>query len=301
VGGIMLIDFHTHLWPEEYLTNDLINYFKSRNIWDDKKNILTSENLLKVMDKNDISNSVVLSCVLTPETKNLEIIKLNNYVSEQIQKDKERLIGFFTLNPFFEDEAARVMEISIKEFGLVGLKIHPSFQEIYPNDKRLYPFYKKMQDYGLPVLFHSGSIGIVPFRDSFSNPAYIDDVACDFPKLTIIIGHSGKIWHKETAMLMRKHKNIYADISTNIGRSPSCSEHPMAWLLYIFKSYAGCLDRLLFGSDYPFYMQDETLNILYSAVKLLNNKFDNFITDEDLENILYKNSVKLLEKIKNNI
>ena len=145
-----------------------------------------------------------------------------------------------------------------------------------------------MQDYGLPVLFHSGSIGIIPYRDSFSNPSYIDEVACDFPQLTIIIGHSGKIWYEETAMLLRKHKNIYTDISTNIGRDSFSSEHPMAWLLYKIKSYAGCIDRVFFGSDYPFYMQGETIHCLNKAVNLLNEKQDGFITNDDIEKYYIK-------------
>ncbi|MCE5329448.1 amidohydrolase family protein [bacterium] len=294
----MIIDFHTHLLPADYLTDDLANYFKSRKIWDSQFSMLTSDCLLKIMDDNNIAASVVLSLALTPDMKNSEISRVNKYVSEQVYKNKDRLLGFFTLNPFFGDESMQVLESSIKDLGLLGLKIHPSFQEICPDDKTLYPFYKKMQDYGLPVLFHTGSIGIIPFKDSFSNPSHIDAVASDFPQLTIIIGHSGKIWHDETAMLLRKHKNVFADISTNIGRDSFSSEHPMAWLLYKFKSYAGCMDRLIFGSDYPFYMQDETINCLHKAVKLLNEKYNNFITDEDIEKILYKNALNLLNKIK---
>ncbi len=296
----MIIDFHTHLWPTSYLTKELINYFKSRKVWDEKHNAFIAEELLKIMDINGISKSIVLSSVVTPKTKNAQILRMNEYVSDQILKNKERLEGFFTLNPFFKEEAIDVLETSIEKLGLIGLKIHPSFQEIYPNDKILYPFYEKLNKYGLPVLFHSGSIGITPYKDSYSNPSYIDEVACDFPDLTIIIGHSGKIWYRETAMLLRKHKNVYADISTNIGRDTLSSEHPMSWLLYIIKSYSGCIDRILFGSDYPFYMQDETLICVDNAIKLLNKKYDHLINVEDVEKIMYRNAWKLLKKIKKN-
>lgn len=295
----MLIDFHTHLWPHESLTADLINYFKSRDIWDEQYSILTAERLLKIMDSNNIKSSVVLSAVLSPETDNSEIFIMNQYVSRQISADRERLLGFFTINPFFKKEALKIMERSINELGLRGLKMHPSFQEILPNDRKLYTFYKKMEEYGLPVLFHSGSIGIKPYKDFYSNPSFIDEVACDFPDLTIIIGHAGKIWYEETAMLLRKHKNVYADISTNIGRSSSFSEHPMSWLLYKIKTYAGRMDRLIFGSDYPLYMQSETIECLKKAVRLLNDRYSNFITDDDMEKIMYKNAEVLLRQIKN--
>jgi predicted TIM-barrel fold metal-dependent hydrolase len=295
----MVIDFHTHLWPYDFLTDDLIKYFKSRGIWDERYSILTAQRLLDIMDHNDITQSIVLSSVLSPETKNSDILKMNEYISEQISVSKERFLGFFTLNPFFEEEAMDVLEASIRDLGLLGMKIHPSFQEIYPNNKILYPFYKKMEEYRLPVLFHSGSIGILPYKDFYSNPSFVDEVACDFPRLIIIIGHSGKIWYDETAMLLRKHKNIYSDISTNIGRDPEFGEHPMSWLLYKIKSYAGCLDRVFFGSDYPLYMQDETLTCINSAIKLLNKKYKGFIGNEDIENIMYGNASNLIDRIKN--
>jgi predicted TIM-barrel fold metal-dependent hydrolase len=277
-----------------------VQYFKSRNIWDENCSILTAGSLLKVMDDNDIHTSVVLSSVLTPETKNAEIVKMNEYISNQISGHRDRLLGFFTLNPFFEKEAMNVLETSIKELGLSGLKIHPSFQQIYPNDKIFHPFYKKMEEYKLPVLFHSGSIGIVPYKDAYSNPSFIDEVACNFPRLTIIIGHSGKIWYDETAMLLRKHKNIYADISTNIGRDPKFSEHPMSWLLYKVKSYSGCLDRIFFGSDYPMYMQSDTIDCLKKAAILLNKTYNDFITEEDIKMIMHDNALKMINSIKDN-
>ena len=296
----MIIDFHTHLLPAGCLTNDFINYFQSRKIWDSQYSIMSSDNLIKLMDENNISSSIVLSLALSPVMTNPEIVKINEYVYEQVNKSKDRLSGFFTINPFFGDESMQILESSIRELGLSGLKLHPSFQEIYPGDKILYPFYKKMQDYGLPVLFHTGSIGVIPYKDCFSNPSHIDEVACDFPQLIIIVGHSGKIYYRETAMLLRKHKNVYADVSTNIGRDLLFGHHPMAWLLYKFKSYAGCINRVIFGSDYPFYMQDETLKCLYSAVGLLNEKYDSFITNEDVDKILFKNALNLLERIKDN-
>lgn len=295
-----LIDIHTHLWPKKNITDSVINYFKARKIWDDKQSILSSERLLNIMDANNIEKSIILSAVFSPDTGNDEIQEMNQYVSGQVAVKKDRLIGFFTVNPFFKKEALLLLQKSIEELGLRGLKIHPSFQEIAPCDKRLYPFYEKMQEYGLPVLFHSGSIGIKPFKDSYSNPSLIDDVACDFPELTIIIGHAGKIWHKESAMLFRKHKNVFADISTNIGRNPLFSEHPMAWLLYITKTYADATDRLMFGTDYPLYMQDETIDCLQKAVLLVNKQYPGLITDDDIEKIMYKNASNLIEKINNN-
>jgi uncharacterized protein len=293
-----MIDFHTHLWPKEFLTSDLIRYFKSRNIWDEDASIMDGQRLLGYMDDNGIELSVLISVVLKPGMSHEQISKINRYTSRQVHKSSRRLAGFFTVDPFGGEKSLDEADKCVMELGLTGLKIHPSFQEVYPNDRVLYPLYKKMQEYGLPVLFHTGSIGIIPYRDHFSHPGLIDGVACDFPDLLIILGHGGKIWHKESAMLMRKHKNIYADISTNIGRDKDFSEHPMSWLLYEIKAFSGCLDRLVFGSDYPFYMQEETKDSLQKAAKLLNRRFEGFISKKEIDGILFKNAERLLGTVR---
>ena len=294
----MIIDFHTHIWPVDYMTETMTNYFKSRNLWDESVSALTSEYLLKIMDKNKISTSVILGVAVRPDMQNDDLDKINLYVYKEVNNNLKRLVGFFTLNPFDIKNSQKIISRSVEKFNLSGLKLHPSIQKFFPNDKKLFPLYKIMQGYDLPVMFHTGSVGIIPFHDKFSNPIYIDEVACNFPELKIILGHAGKIWHDETAMLMRKHKNLYAEISANIGRNKEFSSLPLAWLLYKIKVWAGSFDRVLFGSDYPFYFQSETIECVNKAAEYLNKENKDFITGEDLEKIYSKNSEDLINQIK---
>ena len=78
----------------------------------------------------------------------------------------------------------------------------------------------------MPVLFHTGGIGLSGIRDCFGNLDAIDHIACEFPKLPIIMGHAGRIDYRRTAELLRKHPNVYADISTNFSRL-----HGKEWLM----------------------------------------------------------------------
>jgi uncharacterized protein len=294
----MIIDFHTHIWPGGYTTETVTDYFKSRNLWDESFSALTSEYLLNIMDKNKISTSVIHSVAVRQDMQNDDLAKINLYVYKEVNNDPKRLVGFFTLNPSDTKNSQKIITRSVEKFNLSGLKLHPSIQKFFPNDKKLFPVYKIMQDYGLPIMFHTGSVGIIPFQDKFSNPIYIDEVACNFPELKIILGHAGKIWHDETVMLMRKHKNLYAEISANIGRNKEFSALPLAWLLYKIKVWVGNLDRVLFGSDYPFYFQSETIECLNKAAEHLNKENKDFITGEDLEKIYSKNSKDLINQIK---
>lgn len=284
-----MIDIHTHLWPLEETPDYLKRYFTGR----DKKTEgyeLTAEGILDSMDAAGIQYSIVSALSFKPEYTNDQLEKINDYVLKECQKSKGRLIPFCTINPF-EENAVQYLKKYIGQEGFKGLKLHCIMQEFYPNDKRVYPVYEFMEKEQKPVLFHTGGIGITPTKDRYGQPVHFDDIACDFPQLPLILGHAGRIWYNETAMLLRKHKNIVADISTNIGRLEEYKTKPLEELFKIVKSWAGSTKSLVFGSDYPFYGQKETKDAL-RAVDIHNA----FLTREDLNDILFKNAWDFCKK-----
>ena len=189
----MIIDSHTHLWPENNTNQDLVVYFKKRNIYDKISKILTAEGLLQKMDENEIETSIVASIPLHSGMSNEDLMVSNMHVINEVKISKERLTGLCTIDPFDGEKSISKLRHCIEELGFQGLKLHPCFQQFFPNDKRLYPIYREMQGYGKPILFHTGGIGIVPYRDSFGSPMYLDDVGCDFPELKMLLGHGGRM------------------------------------------------------------------------------------------------------------
>ena len=134
--------------------------------------------------------------------------------------------------------------------GAQGFKFHPSLQRFEPNDVRYYPIYEAIAEAGLPTVFHTGQTGIgagLPggrgIKLRYSDPMLLDDVAADFPTLTIILAHPSVPW-QDSAISMATHKaNVYIDLS--------------GWLPKYFPPQlvraANSLlrDKVLFGSDYP--------------------------------------------------
>lgn len=96
---------------------------------------------------------------------------------------------------------------------VVGIKLYPGYQPFYPSDKRCHPIYQLAVKHDVPVLFHSGDTFDSHARLKYAHPFNIDDVAVDFPDLKIVIAHAGNPWMVDTAELLYKHKNVYADIS----------------------------------------------------------------------------------------
>lgn len=174
----------------------------------------------------------------------------NDAIADIVRRFNGRFIGFGTVDPWQGKVAIREAERCAKELGLRGLKFHPSTQEFYPNDLRFYPLWEKAQELGLIVLFHSGMTAVgatLPggggIKFKYAEPMLVDDVAADFPNLTIILAHPAFPWQDQQLAIIRHKANVYMDLS---GWSPKYFDP-----LLIQYANTICQDKVLFGSDYP--------------------------------------------------
>ncbi|MBI4307803.1 MAG: amidohydrolase [Chloroflexi bacterium] len=174
----------------------------------------------------------------------------NEWVAELVARYPDRFIGFCAVDVWQGKKAVRELERAVKELGLKGLKLHPMMQEFFPNDRQVYPIYEKCVELGVPVLFHSGTTVVgagMPggggIRLKYGRPIYVDDVAVDFPDLTIILAHPSVPWHDEQLAIALHKPNVYIDLS---GWAPKYFPPNVI-------QYANTLlqDKVLFGSDYP--------------------------------------------------
>ena len=192
-------------------------------------------------------------------------------------RGQEMLIPFTSLNPNLHYDLANKLENYVKEDGIKGLKLHPSYQFFYPNEARLYPLYNKTQELRIPVIFHIGTSIFKGTRLKYCDPIYLDDVAVDFPDLKIVMAHSGRgFWYDECFALSRLHKNVYMDIT---GLPPQN-------LLSYFPELEKNADKVLFGSDWPTMPTGIEKNI--EAIKSLP------LSDRTIEAILYGNAYRIL-------
>jgi len=168
------------------------------------------------------------------------------------------LSPFGTVNPLDLDRAvARVGEQVA--LGVKGFKFHPSVQAFEPNDRRYYPIYEAIAGAGLPALFHTGQTGLgsgLPgghgIKMRYSDPVLLDDVAADFPNLTIVMAHPAVPWVDAQLAIVAHKANVYLDLS---GYSPK----------YFPPQLVRALGRqlrtkALFGTDYPYVQLDRWKN-----------------------------------------
>ena len=194
-------------------------------------------------------------------------------------RGQDMLIPFTSLNPNTHPDLAPQLESYVKDCGVKGLKLHPSYQFFYPNEARLYPLYAKAQELGVPIIFHIGSSIFRGTRLKYCDPIHLDDIAIDFPDLNIIMAHSGRgFWYDACFFLSRLHKNVYMDIT---GLPPQN-------LLSYFPELEKNADKVIFGSDWPTMPTGIGENI--KAIKSLP------LSDRTIEAMLYRNAYKILFK-----
>lgn len=206
----------------------------------------------------------------------------NTEVLEAAQRNADVLIPFGSIDPWKGRMGVQEAKDLIAA-GVKGFKFHPSIQGFYPNDRRVYPLYEVIAEAGLISLFHSGQTGVGKtspggggVRLKYSNPMFLDDVAADFPDMSVVIAHPSFPWQQEALAVALHKQNVYIDLS---GWSPKYFPDELV-------HHANTLlkHKMLFGSDFPLMTPD----------RWMADFAERGFRDEVRPLILKENAVKLL-------
>jgi len=171
-------------------------------------------------------------------------------IAEQAAEHADVLVPFGSVDPHQGADAVRRARTLVEDHGVRGFKFHPSLQAFSPDDPTFAPLWSALEELGVPALFHTGQNGIgagLPggrgIKLRYSNPLLLDDVAADFPGLTVILAHPSVPWQAE-AISMATHKaNVFIDLS---------GWRPKYFPPELVRAAGGILrDKVLFGTDYP--------------------------------------------------
>jgi hypothetical protein len=221
----------------------------ARDVFLMRSNAQPLETFLLELDAAGLDRAVVLP-IDTSTTKGCRIYS-NEQISE-LCRMSERFIGFASVDPH-SPGAGEDLDHAIRNLGLRGLKLSPSSQEFYPNDARLvYPLYERAQALGIPVIFHAGMTWAPGVKAKYGQPIFLEDVACDFPDLKIVIAHFAWPWVLEAAMLALKYPNVYIDTSCLYFDNPTgFLAYVMTHQLPLTLTENSLRGKIVFGSNYP--------------------------------------------------
>jgi hypothetical protein len=154
------------------------------------------------------------------------------------------------VDPFKGEIAIQQARTAIQDLHLLGFHFHPIMGHFRVDDRRLYPLWETIDALKVPVMIDVGTTGMgaglpgglgAVIRDA--HPAAIDQLAADFPNLTILAAHPGWPWVDEMIAVALHKGNVYWEMS---GWAPKY--FPDA----IKRDIRGRLrDKIMFGSDYP--------------------------------------------------
>lgn len=240
----------------------------------------TVEALLRLMDTCGIDQAVAFAPFY--EFFKTESINVNRWLSQEIGGN-DRLYGFGVIDFGRDDLEEQTREIF--ELGLKGIKIHPAFQRIKVDGEKAFCVYKKAEELGLVVTFHTG---IHWYRIAHYQMLLFDEVAWHFPKLRFTLEHVGgyAFFKEAVAVLTNNRENVYAGLTSvfdaEMNRYWYLGEEHVKELIWQIGA-----KRCIFGLDFPHNQEEKVLEAMESIKRLP-------VSDEEREGILGGNLKRLL-------
>lgn len=134
----------------------------------------------------------------------------NDEIAQLVAIDPAFYLGMAAVDPRRVDACAE-LERAFAELGLAGLKVNTARLKMYPSDERLRPLYALCRRYRKPILFHAGLCLENRALAKYAHPMEFEEIAQDYPDVNICLAHFGWPWVQETAALLIKYPNLYAN------------------------------------------------------------------------------------------
>ena len=278
----MIVDVHTHVWEHPAHLGD--TFVQDARIAAGNPDLEIAVNL----DAHWAAMAPVdRAIVLGFRARHVGVLVPNEYVAAYVDRHPEKLIGFCSVDPNDAD-ALDQLEHAVRDLGLRGLKVGPIYQNIHPSSPRFVALMKMADALAVPVLIHQGTTFCENVSLELANPILLQPLALQFPRLRMIIAHLGHPWIAETLVLIRKHRHLYSDISALYYRP---------WQFYnalVMAMEYGVMDRLLFGTDYPFTTPASTMEALTRVNDLVEGTSLPRVPLDRIQAMIHRDSLGLL-------
>lgn len=278
----MTVDIHSHAWPfPEAFSDDFIAQASSAKP-DTTVDLTVTYEAYRATVPEDTR-----TVVFGGKAKLAGIWVDDRYIADYVNQHPDTLIGFLSIDPTqpdWQDELRHGHEA----LKLRGIKLLPMYAGFKVNESSLDPLWEYAQKHGLPVLLHTGTTFIrqAPLECTF--PHLIETVALKYPGVKFILAHLSHPWEGECIVTIRKHPNVFADISALHYRP-----YQLYQSLMLVQEY-GVWNKLLFGSDYPF----TTVNASIDGLRKLNDMVEGTslprLDLDQIEALIHRDSLALL-------
>ena len=245
----MVVDAHLHIQPWRQFRPEALARMSAGRADLDRIRALCDdpEALLRFLDEEGVDRAVLINYV-SPDVIGFTD-EVNEFVGRYCRGHEDRLVPVGGVHPRLSRDPAADLGAIVERHGIRAMKLHPPHQLFRANAYRdggdlpgLSRLYERASDLEVPVIVHTGTSIFPGARNKYADPIDLDDVAVDFPDLVLILAHGGRpLWMDTCLFLVRRHPNVYMDISGIPPRS----------LLGYFPRLAEVAHKTLFGTDWP--------------------------------------------------
>jgi hypothetical protein len=245
----MVIDAHIHIQPWRQFRPEALDLMlagrkdaqRIRDLCDDPGAFLG------FLDEEGVDRAVLINYV-SPDIIGFTD-EVNEFIGRYCRGHKDRLIPVGGIHPRLSRDPAADLTAIVERHGIRALKLHPPHQLFRVNAYRdggdlpqLARLYDRARALRVPIIVHTGTSIFPGARNKYGDPMDLDDVAVDFPGLTLIVAHGGRpLWMDACLFLLRRHPDVFMDISGIPPRS----------LLDYFPRLGEVSHKTLFGTDWP--------------------------------------------------
>jgi len=278
----MIVDVHSHFWnfPGDF-TEDFIRQAGGARAGVEV-DLTVDYETYRASAPDDM-----ISVVFGGKAKLAGIWVDDRDVAEFVAKDPDRLKGFLSVDPT-QKGWVEEMHHGHEDLGLVGVKLLPMYAGFRMDDESLTPLWEYADKHGLPILLHTGTTFIAQAPLECTLPRTIEPVAVKYPNVKFILAHLGHPYEGECVVTIRKHPNVYADVS---------ALHYRPFQLYqslmLVQEY-GVWNKVLFGTDFPF----TTVNASIEGIRNLNNMLEGTalprLNLDEIEAMFHRDTLSLL-------
>ena len=279
----MIIDVHSHTWEYPQHFNDDFRQQASRAKGGSEFDLTVTLDAYRSTGGSKTDRTIVFG----GKAKLSGLWVDDEYVAQYVAADPDHLIGFLSVDPT-QDGWQKEMEVGHQELGMRGIKLLSMYAGFYPSDERLDPLWQYATDHQLPVLLHTGTTFIAQAPLDCTLPRHLDSVATRFPDVRIIMAHLSHPYEGECVVVIRKHPNVYTDVSA-LHYRPFQLYHS----LMLVQEY-GVWDKLLFGTDYPFTTVDASIDGLFALNRMLDGTALPRLDETQIRAVIERDALDLL-------
>jgi predicted TIM-barrel fold metal-dependent hydrolase len=274
-----VIDFHVHVGQYCKLRNDirvLLDRTKKERDFDLELLFSSPRDLAKYLKEQGVEKAVLLAEEGPGTNFHITTDFVCDFRDEAEREGKDLFIAFGNINPNRTLSLHNKYESDLRR-GIRGYKLYPADHNFHPITDELMSLYRRFEEDGLILMFHTGTTAQEDGVDDYGNPALFRPILDEFPNLRVVFAHAGKpIFCEEAAYCAAHYENCYLDTAF-------IAPDKLLGFLPDIRKFS---DKVLFGSDWP------------AGVRSLSDHLSGFYNEglsaEEVDRILFSNAARVL-------